>query len=112
MGFSCKARCSSCGYDVTLMLGAGKSNHTTFAAWPVSCKACKAVTTANYKQKPLACEMCHDADVLQIHDRALWAGNGTISLTWGDLTLSDGHYTCPKCDKLELQFTRVGLRFD
>jgi len=38
-----------------------------------------------------------------------WNGNGKVIENWLDLTLTDGHYRCPKCDKLELRFgTNVG----
>jgi hypothetical protein len=58
MGSSTDAHCYSCGYDVFLMLGGGMANHTTFAAWPVTCENCNGVTTANFKLFPLACLKC------------------------------------------------------
>jgi hypothetical protein len=40
MGSSTDAHCYNCGYDVFLMLGGGMSNHTTYAAWPVTYGKC------------------------------------------------------------------------
>lgn len=40
MGISTDAHCFACGYDTFLMLGAGMENHTTYEAWPVTCKDC------------------------------------------------------------------------
>lgn len=38
-----------------------------------------------------------------------WNGDGKVIEKWLDLTLTDGHYRCPKCDKFELRFgTNVG----
>jgi hypothetical protein len=50
VGTSTDAHCFACGYDTFLMLGGGMANHTTHAAWPVSCKVCSSITTANFKQ--------------------------------------------------------------
>lgn len=153
------------------------TNHTTYVAWPVTCKDCSAITTANFKQTPLVCEVCKSNNVAKITNPHGWKGDGEVSpgrlaqpvrllmrllrsdelprtLTpqeqaasaarikayaatmasgelapssdrvvepsinpdvvrvierWGDLTLTNGHYRCPKCDKFELRFgTNVG----
>ena len=104
MGTSTDAHCLACGYDTFLMLGGGMRNHTTYAAWPVACKVCSAVTTANFKQSPLMCEKCESENVTQITDRHEWQGDGKVIVTWGKLTLTDGHYRCPQCGEFELRF--------
>jgi hypothetical protein len=63
MGFSANARCSDCGYEADLRLGGGMMNHTTFAAWPVTCNHCRAVTTAKFASAPLRCLDCESNDV-------------------------------------------------
>jgi hypothetical protein len=110
VGHSSDAHCYACGYDTWLRLGAGMSNHAIYAAWPVSCKACSAVTTANFKKTPLTCERCQSPDVLPFTDPSLWKGDGNERDRWGDLALADGHYRCPKCLAFELRFgTNAGL---
>jgi hypothetical protein len=85
------------------------ADHTTYAAWPVSCKACAAVTTANFKQSPLVCQPCKSPDVTPPTDLQWWKGDGNVIESWGwldpaPLTLTDGHYRCPKCGEFELRF--------
>jgi hypothetical protein len=104
MGHTSDAHCFACGYDKPLPLGAAMTNHAEHAAWPVTCRSCSAVTTANFKQSPLTCLECGSTDVLPFTDRTLWKGDGKQSDMWGDLTLTDGHYRCPKCRALELRF--------
>lgn len=86
------------------MLGAGMSDHTWYAAWPVYCKECSAVTTANFKKLPLICEGCQSKNVVPFSDHSLWKGDGQEHEQWTDLTLTDGHYRCPKCNAFELRF--------
>lgn len=109
MGTSTDAHCFACGYDTFLILGSGMANHTTYAAWPVVCKGCSAVTTANFKQLPLTCGKCTTENVTLMTDRQEWKGDGKVIVNWGNLTLTDGRYRCPKCDEFELRFgTNVG----
>ena len=104
MGTSTDAHCFACEYDTFLRLGGGMSNHTTFAAWPVACKVCSAVTTANFKRLPLVCLKCDSGNVTPMSDPQEWKGDGKIAQNWSNLTLTDGHYRCPKCGKFELRF--------
>ncbi|WP_156947001.1 hypothetical protein [Afipia birgiae] len=108
VGFSTDAHCFACGYDIFLMLGGNRANHTTYAAWPVTCKMCAAVTTANFKQSPLTCQECDSGDVIPPIDPQWWKGDGDVNENWGmgrnALTLTNGHYRCPKCDEFELRF--------
>lgn len=104
MGTSTDAHCFSCGYDVFLMLGGGMANHETYAAWPISCKDCAAITTANFRATPLICEKCDGQNVVPVTDRHEWKGDGKESTMWGVLRLTDGHYRCPKCGAFALRF--------
>jgi DNA-directed RNA polymerase subunit RPC12/RpoP len=109
LGTSTDAHCFACGYDTFLMLGGSMANHATYAAWPVSCTVCSAITTANFKQSPLVCQECKSNNVIPVIDPHVWKGDGGIIERWGDLTLTDEHYRCPKCSELELRFgTNVG----
>jgi hypothetical protein len=104
MGSSTDAHCFACGYDTFLMLGGGMANFTTYAAWPVSCNVCSAITTANYKQSPLVCVECKSTNVIPMTDPQEWKGDGETIENWSDLTLTNGHYRCPKCGEFELRF--------
>jgi Zn finger protein HypA/HybF involved in hydrogenase expression len=108
------------------MLGGGLANHATYAAWPVTCRVCAAITTANFKQLPLVCERCESRDVIPLTEPQVWKGDGNLIETWRmvwgstagplipssaqmrlnstHLTLTDGHYRCPKCGEFELRF--------
>ena len=50
------------------------------------------------------CEKCESENVTQITDRHEWQGDGKVIVTWGKLTLTDGHYRCPQCGEFELRF--------
>jgi len=109
VGSSIDAHCFACGYDTFMWLGGGMESFKVFAAWPVACKHCSAVTTANFKQSPLICQACESIGVVKMTDPHEWNGDGKVIENWFDLTLTDGHYRCPKCDKFELRFgTNVG----
>src|SRR5215467_2882136 len=111
MGTSSVAHCFSCGYGASFLIGGGERNFRTYAAWPVSCNHCAALTTANFK-KPLVCEVCHSPDVVPFSDPSLWKGDGKEETErWGDLRLTDGHYRCPKCSKFELRFGRAAGQY-
>jgi hypothetical protein len=52
------------------------ANHTTYAAWPVSCAVCSAITTANFKEAPLVYQACKTSNVKSITDPCMWKGDG------------------------------------
>lgn len=80
------------------------ANHTMYAAWPVSCRACSSITTANFKEKPLACSQCGNPDVIPITDPTICKGGTEVVESWGDLALMDGEYKCPRCGEFALRF--------
>ena len=94
------------------MLGGGMRNFQTYAAWPVWCEACERVTTANHKSHPLLCERCGSDSVRTASDPAVWRGDGDVIISWQDLTLTDGHYRCPRCDGFTLSFRQGQMRWD
>lgn len=108
VGTTIDAHCFACGYDTFLRLGGGMADHLTYAAWPVSCKTCKAITTANFKQPPLICQECRSGDVIPPADPRWWKGDGDVVESWGvgrgALTLTNGHYGCPRCGEFEMRF--------
>jgi len=112
VGTSADAHCTSCGYHTSLALGGGMVDHATYAAWPVVCDSCSAVTTANFEQTPLVCEECNGSKVIPMSDGRNWRGDGEVVVDWGELILTDGHYRCPKCGAFELQFVRGDVMWD
>jgi hypothetical protein len=109
MGTTIDAHCFACGHDRFMRTGGGMANHTTYAAWPVSCKSRKAVTTANFKSSPLACLKCGSTNVEPFDAAQNYQGDGEPVSNWGDLSLTNGHYRCPACGEFALRFgTNVG----
>ena len=104
MGSSIDAHCYNCGHDRFMRTGGGRSNFTTFAAWPVACRSCKAVTPANFKQTPLKCLDCGSELVEGFHDTGNWKGDGHPIQSWSEMSLTDGRYRCPCCGEFELRF--------
>ena len=104
MAISLDAHCFACGYDVVVITGAGMLNYQTYAAWPVHCRSCEAVTVANMKTRPLACETCNGTDVVSYAEKELSNGDGEPVHTWDDLTLTDGKHLCPRCRAYALRF--------
>jgi hypothetical protein len=111
MGTSTDAHCYACGYDTSVLVGGflPGPNRAPYCAWPVSCKVCSAITSANFEQSPLVCEACGCADVVPVTDPAMRKGGSKVVEGWGDLALTDAEYKCPRCGEFALRFgTNVG----
>jgi predicted RNA-binding Zn-ribbon protein involved in translation (DUF1610 family) len=104
MGVFIDAHCHNCGRDWFVMVGSNMSNDMTFAARPVACRSCKAVTTANFKESFLKCLDCGSEQVEDFHDKGNWKGDGEKIVFWDGMSLADGHYRCPHCGEFELRF--------
>lgn len=109
---SVDAHCFSCGYDQLLMIGSLMSNYEVYAAGPVHCKSCQAITTANYKSPLLTCETCKSSNILPINTPEVWLDDSDLiellpfstTLSKSDVPSLTGHYKCPKCEKFEVLF--------
>lgn len=101
MGSSTDAHCFACGYDTFLLIGGGMESHRENSRWPVSCRKCSAITTANYKKAPLICDECNTSEVTPIDDPSMWQGDSGTANAIGP---RDRHYRCPKCGQFELRF--------
>jgi Zn finger protein HypA/HybF involved in hydrogenase expression len=105
MGMSIDAHCYGCGYDTVVPTGSGMANFDTYAAWPVCCNKCNAVTHANMKARSPICEDCHEEGVTSYNGDTLAIGGGTAVHSWeDDLALTSANYLCPKCNEYALQF--------
>ncbi len=123
MGSSANAECESCGYSrVNLTVGGGRSNHRTFASWPVLCRSCEEVSTANMKATPPECRKCGSADIVAYGDPSItnqlpeedmesdyWV---RPIIQWDDMELREGSNLCPKCGKWDLKFSEGWLLWD
>lgn len=112
MGTSTNAHCDNCGYAVFLILGGGIRNHTTYCAWPVTCESCKGVTIANFNRLPLKCLDCGSIYIFSFDEPTFWKGDGSRTVQWGELELTDGHYRCPRCGRYHLRFRDGGIIWD
>ena len=119
MGSAVKATCK-CGYEETFMIGGGMQNFHTFCAFPVLCKKCKAIVTANLLAQPLCCPACESSEIVPYDDKELRKRKGRHCVAeWGikeqlgrKLQLTDGLYYCPNCDSFDLTFTQGDICWD
>jgi transposase-like protein len=102
MGQTNDAHCLSCGYDTALTIGGAMMSPVCY--WPVSCPACRAITRADMRKLPVACEECGSTDVIELGHPLTNAGDGKrVVITCYDWRLTDGRYQCPACGKFELR---------
>ena len=90
------AHCFHCGYDTQIGIGPTMSDPADH--WPVCCRACARVTTCDYNDPELVCNLCWSTDVMPMADRRFWMGDG------GDDAFDVGHFRCPKCGEAKLRF--------
>lgn len=114
MGGVVRARCSSCGYERRLALGAGRMSFLTYNAVPVLCHLCRQLTSPNAKAEALACTACGCEAVTRYDVPGDKAGaRQPIATSWwsvgGSWVLPVGPHRCPRCDTPELRFREVAL---
>lgn len=114
MGHTGTAVCDGCSYEAQYAIGGTRKSFTTDSKFPVSCRQCRAVTSANVMQSPLKCPDCGSTDVTPFSAAGMSKGEGgRVVERWGDLTLEDDRYRCPACGQLDLRFGRgLGMFFD
>lgn len=106
------AKCE-CGFEQTLMLGAGKATFQTAFAFPFYCKDCTSICILNLFDEKLPCENCqcenpipYDNDSLRLHfsDEEVfgWNANSQTRKLYNDF------YLCPKCGEHKLKFVQTG----
>ena len=68
---------------------------------------------ANVLDSPLHCPSCQQAEVIPYTDPKLSLGDSTQELiSWNGHTLNSGHYLCPRCGDMTLEFLPSGLMWD
>lgn len=116
MGLMIDAACS-CGYHASTLLGGGMDNFERECPIPFHCPSCRAVVTADLLAKTPACPECGHSGIVPYTDPALSGEPGTRKVAdcnyfsadgGGSVSLSDGTYLCPSCEKATLHFSMVG----
>ena len=95
MGFTVEGVCK-CGFRTDhLNLGGGMASHGTVATFPGHCRECQDLILINIYSAPLACGRCGSEGVV-CYSRKREQGVAS-AFDWGDSTLEDKNYPCPKC---------------
>jgi hypothetical protein len=134
VGSRIEAKCS-CGYEERgLLVGGGMGSYTAFCGFPVLCRLCGRVRTANLlagappmetKERPgmpdpppgpPKCGICDSPDIVPYDSPQLQPRPGEGRVTdWNEdrigrvVRLNDGLYLCPKCGDTSLRFRLVGF---
>lgn len=119
MGSLVNARCT-CGYaHQDIMIGGGFLDFQTSCSFPVLCKKCQKLVTANLLDKHPACPHCKSIDVVPYDQKELVKVLGkNIVASWyvekigRDLELTDGRYYCPSCREYNLTFESTDILWD
>jgi Zn finger protein HypA/HybF involved in hydrogenase expression len=119
MGTSLNAQCD-CGFQANrLLIGYGMIG-PDFCRFPILCKTCQNLRTANVRALPIDCPECHSQDVIPYDSDELKQSEGgqiVVSLNLGGcsertIQLTNDGYLCPSCKQFTLLFeegTLVGL---
>lgn len=115
MGRSAEAECSHCGLKKRVVAGGGRSTYLTHSPWPVNCRACRDLTSANTRAEPLRCEACGSDDVGIIGDnkrRDPWTSKPS-ALQDFNYHADHGPHPCPRCGEVTLMLDASrGIMFD
>lgn len=104
MGSSVRAFCP-CGVDEEIMIGGGMIDYETHCSFPCCCEKCHSLIEANLLVKQLRCPKCRSTKIIPYSDpRLTGEPGGNVVESWDGLSLSDGTYKCPKCEKPTLRF--------
>jgi len=116
MGDIVVAECD-CGYQTkNLGLGGGMQDFTTYCGFPYLCLNCREVTVANFLDAEPSCRSCGSRSITAYNAEPLMGEreNGVV-FNWyinserGELTLPEGTYLCPKCERKTLRFLWAGM---
>ena len=112
MGSSVMAICP-CGVEAEIMIGGGMMDYETTSLFPCCCEKCHSLVEVNLLVKRLRCPKCRASNPLPYNDPRLMGEKGDRTAeNWGDLTLTNGTYKCPKCEKMTLRFSPGHVQWD
>ena len=112
MGEQVKAKCE-CGLTAEILTGGGMLNHLTVDYFPFFCNSCDDVVQGNLKDKTPSCPNCHSFQILSYKNADLRENSrkNIISDQFSN-ELTEGYYTCPRCNKMQLQFFPGNILWD
>lgn len=112
MGSSVQASCP-CGVDEQIMIGDGMMNYETCCLFPFSCDSCNSLVEENILSENLRCPNCKASDPIPYTDPGLVGVKGEHEVVqWGEHSLTNGAYKCPKCKKPNLRFQPGCINWD
>jgi hypothetical protein len=112
MGSSVIASCP-CGEEAEIMVGGGMLDYETNFRFPCCCEKCHSLVVTNILSEKLRCPKCKASDLIPYTDPRLEGEKGEHEVVqWGECTLTNGAYICPKCKKPTLRFQPDGLCWD
>lgn len=109
MGPIAKAKCSRCGFDSgeLFLEDTGLYGYTTKNMEPAICPQCKKFVVADYLKKPLKCTNC--GNELVFYNNPAVRKPSKKSSHSQNFELFSKTFLCPKCNKIAMKFTFVGL---
>lgn len=115
MGQSAEAECSHCGLKKRVVAGGGMLTYKTHSPWPVNCRACRDLTSANTCMEPLRCEKC-GSDAVEIiggdEFGDAWTTKPSVIQSF-NYHADAGPHPCPRCGHLSLTLDASrGILFD
>jgi hypothetical protein len=119
MGSSVEAICE-CGYSTSTLIGGGMMSFQTTCYFPCLCEHCRNIVPVNLLAPEPRCPQCDATKIKPYDDPRLAESRGQeIVAEWNmggeqgrTLTLTDGAYLCPRCNRVALRFTDGGLCWD
>lgn len=115
MGCLVSVECN-CGYETQATVGAGMASFMTSCRFPFHCPQCRQVVDSDLMAATPACPRCGNKAIVPYTDPRLLGEPGTQEVVdWnlegqdgGRVSLSDGTYHCPACEKPTLRFSFAG----
>jgi hypothetical protein len=119
MGSQVTAKCG-CGVETDVLIGGGMLNFTTTCFFPCLCENCHSIVEMNLLAKVMECPQCRALNPIAYDDPRLSGAPGHHYVAEWDmqeqlgreLVLTDGKYMCPKCGRMSLEFSTIGLCWD
>ena len=111
MGSSYQANCS-CGFQQTVVVGAGRMDFLTHSKFPFYCQKCGLVDV-NISQTRLCCPSCTSTKI-KVYGKppiSLKQFQSERALSWNSYSAGTKGHLCPKCKKHNLVF-ELYMMFD
>jgi ribosomal protein L37AE/L43A len=115
LGTIIRASCE-CGFQSSEIYAGGGFMSGSTCNVPAFCPKCKEMVVANYSKKAVRCPECHGKLVFY-DDPSLREAHADIIFDWGGSGIDDRwasylyntNYLCPKCGRMKMRFSDVGM---